>query len=184
MHRTQRLHPQARGLPGRPTSARPVRTAALRRWVARWEQAWDAPGLARALDIRFSTRLRRTWGRALPAQLRVTLAAGLLTQSRALLKHVLCHEAAHVAVHLRHGRRARPHGPEWAALVQQAGHSPVRRLPSEDAIPARASLRFEHRCPVCHSRRLARRRMPSWRCTACTEAGLPGALTISRLPSP
>jgi ribosomal protein L37AE/L43A len=43
--------------------------------------------------------------------------------------------------------------------------------------------RYLHWCPVCHSRRFARRPMARWRCAECVDAGLPGALQITRLPT-
>ncbi len=40
---------------------------------------------------------------------------------------------------------------------------------------------WEHQCPVCRLRRLARRPVPQWRCAACREAGLEGELVVTRI---
>jgi ribosomal protein L37AE/L43A len=40
---------------------------------------------------------------------------------------------------------------------------------------------FAHTCPVCQFRRIARRRVPTWRCPDCYAAGLPGDLAVERL---
>src|SRR5262245_59875875 len=39
-------------------------------------------------------------------------------------QEVICHEAAHFVGWQRYGRTVRPHGPEWATLVQRAGFEP------------------------------------------------------------
>jgi predicted SprT family Zn-dependent metalloprotease len=86
----------------------------------------------------------------------------------------------------RHGRSARPHGDEWKELMQSLGLAPRIRiqLTKEQAVlsarPTPARVLFEHRCPVCHAARIARRRMIQWRCRECVTVGLPGLLQISR----
>jgi SprT protein len=99
----------------------------------------------------------------------------------------LCHELAHVVVHKMHRGRRRPHGPEWAELVTAAGFPPRMRVPLPSDTPTGAAFRrraasrllYLHVCPVCHARRLARRRVTRWRCAACVAAGLEGRLKIS-----
>lgn len=150
--------------------------------VTTWAHLWELPGLVERLAIHFSPRLRSTWGRAYPARGLVTLAASLRAQEQTRILEVLCHEVAHIAVHLKHGRAAKPHGPEWAALVIAAGFSPSRRLPEiGHARRPRTTSWYEHRCPVCQARRVARRPVKTWRCAACTRGGLSGQLTITRL---
>src|SRR5690606_8469081 len=110
-----------------------------------------------------------------------------------LLRDVLVHELAHLAVHARHGSEVRPHGPEWQRLMTLAGRSTAATLHGDcgfhpgarpaDASAAAAPARrwtYEHRCPVCQMVRYARRPVPQWRCRACTEIGLDGALEITR----
>ena len=92
---------------------------------------------------------------------------------------------AHVAAHRLHGPTAKLHGPEWQALVRAAGFEP--RIRTRDASPAQRTARkgatgriYEHRCPVCQTVRTARRPMTTWRCAECLDAGLDGALVITR----
>jgi len=88
----------------------------------------------------------------------------------------------------RSGRppRIRPHGPEWRAFMEAAGHVPRVRIP-ESAMPAAlraertASRRWEHRCPVCQATRMARTRVTRWRCKRCVEAGRSGRLVIGKV---
>ena len=89
---------------------------------------------------------------------------------------MICHEAAHFVVWRRHGQAARPHGPEWAALVKLAGFEPKAarvRCGLRKATPVTAYV-FRHICPVCHFSRRAARRMTRWRCPECRALGLDG----------
>lgn len=175
--------------PSLPTAARAA--------MARWARAWGLPDLAERVTFEWSTRLRRSAGRSLPERGVVRLAdwldrAGRASQ-RVLLK-VLCHELAHIAVYERHGRRVRPHGAEWAALVRAAGFAPTVRLAEchiqSIALPTTAPrspasrATYRHYCPICQMERRARRPVPRWRCRACSEAGLDGRLTIERAGVP
>ena len=168
-----------------------------------WESVWEAPGLASSVRVAFSSRLRRSLGRASPATGRVVLHTKLRDAPRPRLLEVLCHEVAHIAVarraHLGQNLRPSAHGPEWAALVRVAGFTPTARAPlSPDLHVAPSSSRgtrgpvhsahkgqypVVHTCPVCHSQRHARRAVPSWRCADCVAAGLEGVLVISRAGS-
>jgi predicted SprT family Zn-dependent metalloprotease len=164
----------------------------LEETIQTWGRKWGVPDLAGLVTVEFSGRLRRSLGRYHPAIGRVRLASFLQEAPREVLEEVLCHELAHVAVRHRLGASARPHGPEWAELVRSAGFEPLTRAPAkllhEKRVPRRlrplkpGSARFEHRCPVCHTTRVAGRPVPSWRCAECLDLGLPGAMVISRLP--
>ncbi len=155
-----------------------------------WESTWHAPGLADLTRVTFSPRLARSLGRCVPATGRVTLTTRLRHGSRDRLFEALCHEVAHVAAYMLHGSAARPHGPEWAALVRAAGFDPrthARPQGGGSKAAKRPQLakpsRFNvvHTCPVCHSRRFARRVMSAWRCRTCADAGLSGELIATRI---
>jgi len=158
----------------------------LRGALAHWAEAWDLAGFEQRLDVRFSKRFCTSLGRCRPDTGEIRLAEFLLTGPPALLRETLCHEAAHAAVYVRHGRGRKPHGTEWRALMQAAGFEARARLPAHlvaDVVRPRARRRrlWQHRCPVCHASRTARRRVPQWRCAACRAMGLEGALLITEL---
>lgn len=167
-------------MPAPPPSAN--LTALMRPWARRW----GLPGLEDGVRVRFNPRLRRSAGRCSPATGEISLHPALASAPPQSLATVLCHELAHVAAYQLHGRAARPHGPEWAELVIQAGHRPSVALPSRTlGIPAPSQRKqpgpsYLHRCPVCHFSRLARRPVPAWRCAECVAAGLDGRLIVSR----
>ena len=161
--------------------------ATCRRHLRRWTRLWGLPGLEDALTITFSSRLQRALGRCVPAQGRITLHSSLASARADKMAAVLCHEAAHVGAFVLHGRRIRPHGAEWAALVQSAGFPPhvsVRHTAITRTSEAQhsSSFRVEHRCPVCQSERWARRSVPQWRCAECVAAGLEGRLVVIKHP--
>ena len=89
--------------------------------IEEWGRLWGVPDLTAGVSISFSKRMTRSLGRTRPGQGTVRLAHHLKDAPPDVLEEVLCHEVAHVAVHRRHGRSAKPHGPEWADLVQSAG---------------------------------------------------------------
>jgi predicted SprT family Zn-dependent metalloprotease len=154
--------------------------------VAPWAEAWSVAGLERRLDITFSPRFRTSLGRCAPHAGKIRLAAFLLTGPPEVLREALCHEAAHAAVYELHGAGVKPHGTEWRALMEAVGFEPRARLPANlvpEVLPRRGQPKrlWEHRCPVCHASRMARRRVPRWRCAACRAAGLEGELTITEL---
>ena len=106
-----------------------------------------------------------------------------------VLREVLSHEIAHIAVRDLHGVGRRPHGPEWMALVRAAGFEPQKRIAwsSGSRTPNASAIQrpnYLHRCPVCQLRRIARRPVRHWRCAACVTAGLSGRLDIGPLPKP
>jgi len=165
----------------------PALSAELGEWLKKWSQTWSVPDLGTRCAVRFDRRLRRSLGRCRPERLELKLAHWLTTAPEELLREVLCHEAAHVAVHLLHGAGARPHGREWRDLMRAAGFEPRARMPLE-SLPAglraqtEASMPWQHRCPVCQATRHTRRPMPHWRCRACLAAGRDGRLEIGRRP--
>lgn len=152
--------------------------------LRRWQRLWRAPGLATTASVRFSARLRATVGRCAVAKREIVLSAKLVNGSERRLLEVLCHEAAHLTAHLRHGRLAKPHGTEWAELVRKAGFEPRPRLGAHSRGDKRrdTTRRYVvmHTCPVCQMRRVAKRAVPQWRCAECVAAGLPGRLVITR----
>jgi predicted SprT family Zn-dependent metalloprotease len=101
-------------------------------------------------------------------------------------ERVLVHELAHAAAVELHGRKVRPHGKEWAALVEKAQRAgfktatPRRATPATTPTKRATSNRFAHVCPVCHFKRIAKRRVTTWRCPDCRAAGLQGDLVIAR----
>jgi len=168
------------------------RFPSVQRHVRCWIALWGLPDLDERLTIEWSPRLRRSLARAFPSRNLVKLSPALLTAPRRLVLEALCHELAHVVVHKMHRRRRRPHGLEWARLVQAAGFPPRTRVPLAGDTPTGAAcgrrttsgLLYLHACPVCHVRRLARRRVTRWRCAACVAAGLEGRLMISVVEAP
>lgn len=156
----------------------------LRAALRSWGKIWHIPDLANRVRVTYSRRLTRSLGRCRPAQGEICLSATLCKGPRALVREILCHEAAHAAAYLLGAPSARPHGPEWAALVTAAGYSPARSLRCLTSADRRPSLppcrTYEHLCPVCQHRRIARRPVPQWRCAACVATGLDGRLVIRK----
>lgn len=93
-------------------------------WLANWAAIWGVPDLPSRVRIVFSQRLRRALGRCSPRTGSIRLNPGLLDAAPEALREVVCHEAAHAAVWLLHGRSARPHGREWKDLMRRAGYEP------------------------------------------------------------
>lgn len=148
-----------------------------------WGSLWGIPDLAAQVRVCVSLRMGRSLGRWLPARREIRVNSLALSSAR-VLEEVLCHEAAHGAIHLRQGPVLRAHGPEWQRLMQTAGFAARVRipLPGTVAVPHgnHADRVYEHRCPVCQSVSYARRPMPRLRCTACRAVGLDGVLEIVR----
>ncbi len=148
--------------------------------IERFAALWSLPAIAETASVRFSTRLRRAWGRANLDRRTVTLAA-VLEDDPSLLESVLCHELAHIAAYILVGRSERSHGVTWQRLVTEAGYRPSPRLSDGAAAhPAQRTRRhYLHRCPVCGFSRRAGKPMTTWRCADCVAAGLEGDLVIT-----
>lgn len=128
--------------------------AAVAHWI---EQARGILGLTpRQLplpELRFNLRGRAA-GQALLSRRRgqadaIRINADLLaSHPRNMIDETVPHEVAHVAIHRRYnqgGRRVRPHGPEWKALMQAFGvtDETCHNLP---VTPARQLRRFRYAC--------------------------------------
>ncbi len=109
-------------------------------WLAEWARTWSLPTLAERARLETSSRLRTSLGRCYPSTGRIRIHPALLEEPEELLREVVCHEAAHVAVYLRHGKHTRPHGPEWVELMTAAGFAPRVRMN-----PAALSQNFQRR---------------------------------------
>ena len=127
-----------------------------------------------------NARLRTTLARYRPATARLELS-NTAARSRDLPR-ILVHELAHAAAVELHGRRVRPHGKEWKALVEAAERAglttPGRGTRRKPAQPTAA--RYTHTCPVCQFSKTAKRRVTTWRCPDCLANGLPGIFAIER----
>ena len=135
------------------------------------------------LTFVLNPRLKTTVARYVPGEMQLEIS---FTAARARHpERVIVHELAHAAAVELYGRRVRPHGKEWAALVEAAeragltartrgrGHIKASRRP--------VTTRYAHTCPVCQFRRIAKRRVTTWRCPDCRAAGLPGDLAIEKV---
>ena len=156
--------------------------------LRRWGRLWGCRALANRVSFTKNVRLRATVARYVLRTQTIELGPRFFRLRKERLA-VLCHEAAHAAVVLKCGPTAAPHGSVWARLVKMAGYPTcrvcyARILRRHHGAPAARHTGnqtvFEHRCPVCHFRRLARRHVPTWRCPECVEAGLDGMLQITR----
>lgn len=169
-----------------PTSPPAKLQRGIHRHLARLSIRWGCPALGSAARVEFSDRLRTAVARCNPKRGVIRLSTALLSPgNRPLLSEALTHEAAHLAVHLLHGPKAKPHGNEWRQLIQAVGLQPRLRLrlpdpADQDARPRVPRPQYEYRCPVCHSLYRSRRRDSRIRCRPCVEAGLSGLMTITR----
>jgi predicted SprT family Zn-dependent metalloprotease len=155
--------------------------------IAELANLWSMPDLTASVSLRFSSRLKRTLGRADGTTGRIVLAA-FLADDPALCDVALCHELAHLAAFRLAGASERPHGPTWQRLVREAGCPSSLRIavgaPAEERSATRKATRYRHYCPICHFSRIAGRRMTGWRCADCVAAGLDGRLEIVPVERP
>lgn len=151
--------------------------------IPHWAHQWGVNLRSFELTIEWSPRLTRSLGRAYPKRKLVRLNRILFqTGFRNLLKEVLCHEIAHVAVFLIHGPKAASHGAEWKQLVTSVGFVARRVIELPGFLYSPSTIQYEHRCSVCHSKRYAKRPQLKWRCVRCREEGLSGKLGIQSFP--
>lgn len=152
-----------------------------------WGVLWDVPGLESLVTVVPNGRLRTTLARYIVKARTIELGPGFF-RLRGHRSAVICHEAAHAAILFRFGHVEEPHGPIWASLVAAAGYPAKstwavqrRRVATgrPDVRKSRKPRVYEHRCEVCHFRRLAGRPVRVWRCPECSAAGLPGLLTVT-----
>jgi predicted SprT family Zn-dependent metalloprotease len=151
-----------------------------------WSRIWGVADLGASVQVELSHRMRSALGGFHPEQRLIRIADVLLEAPPGLLREVLCHEAAHAAIHELHADRTRSHGREWRHLMRLAGLEPRVRIPARElGLAAQRAARkrwlWEHRCPVCRARRLAGRPVRAWRCAACCAAGGDGRLVIRRV---
>ncbi|MBW2278311.1 MAG: SprT-like domain-containing protein, partial [Deltaproteobacteria bacterium] len=99
--------------------------ADLRPHVDAWCRLWGVEALAEEARVELSSRMTHSLGRAYCDRNLVRLAARLEQGPREFLEEVLCHELAHLAAARRSGRRVKPHGAEWKALMRAAGYPPA-----------------------------------------------------------
>src|SRR6516165_8533774 len=104
--------------------AAPVLSSHVAEWITEWASAWSVLDLPSMVRIAFSERLTRALGRCTPETGSIRLNRKLSKANPGILREVLCHEVAHVAVWRLHGRSARAHGPEWRELMALAGYEP------------------------------------------------------------
>jgi predicted SprT family Zn-dependent metalloprotease len=145
---------------------------------------WKHPRVAK-LRIDVNPRLTSTVARYVTGADVIELSPSAAKRGARLQREVVCHEAAHRVVWDRHASSARPHGPEWSALVRAAGFEPKATLVrcGERRQRVTRMAAFRHVCPVCQFSKRAKRRMPAWRCPECRAVGLDGTLRIERIAS-
>jgi predicted SprT family Zn-dependent metalloprotease len=149
-----------------------------------WVSLWGVPDLLEGMTVKRNRKLRTTVARWIDEKKQVELGPRFfkLTNRQS---DVLCHELGHAAATQLYGKRISPHGQEWRALIRAAGYEPSSKLHNARCTTvkfekSKSQLRYEHRCPVCHSVRHAKTRMRSWKCTECIRCGLSGQLEICR----
>jgi predicted SprT family Zn-dependent metalloprotease len=148
--------------------------------LADWATSWRTPQLPGRVTVTFSGRMTKSLGRVRPMTGQIRLNSKLQTVPRRFLLEVLCHEAAHVAVHLLHGANAKPHGPEWQELVRIAGYQPATKLGhqalTQKAPQKTAISRHRYRCRICQCDYFVRRKSSRLHCNLCYSAGSPEPL--------
>jgi predicted SprT family Zn-dependent metalloprotease len=157
-------------------------------WLGRTQLAtlarvWKHGRVSR-LEIAFNARLKSTIARWVPPGDVLEIGLAIKSLDKRTLREIIAHEAAHVVVWDLSGQAARPHGPEWAALMRMAGFEPratLVRCGHRRSKPR--GTRIRHFCAICHFSTFAKRRMPTWRCPECRAIGLEGTLTAERISS-
>ncbi|MGH8528334.1 MAG: SprT-like domain-containing protein [Nevskiales bacterium] len=84
----------------------------------------------------------------------IRLNGGLLrAHGDSFLRETLPHELAHLIVWRLHGRRVRPHGAEWQAVMRLFGAEP-ERCHSFEVQPSRRQREYVYRC-ACKTHQLS-----------------------------
>lgn len=156
------------------------------RLAPEWSTTWGVPDLRREVRLELSHRMRSSLGGFYAQGRVIRIADTLLEAPPPLLQEVLCHEAAHAAVEILHGGRARSHGREWRELMRRVGleprvHVPGAELGQASQRAARKRWVWRHRCPHCRAERIAGRPVRQWRCRPCQSAGGDGKLKVTRV---
>jgi len=132
----------------------------------------NLPAVKIGLDIRGTVA-----GCAYPAELKVRFNPVLLQGNpEGFLHEVVAHEIAHLVAFQVHGRRIRPHGPEWAAVMNLYGVEPRRCHGFDiDRIEVRRQRRHRYLC-ACNEHALSttrhnrvRRGEQQYLCRRCGE---------------
>ena len=97
-----------------------------------WSAQWGVPDLRREVRLEISHRMRSSLGGFYARDRVIRIADTLLEAPPHLLHEVLCHEAAHAAVEILHGGRARSHGREWRELMRRVGLEPRVHVPGAE----------------------------------------------------
>lgn len=151
--------------------------------VGRLGEMWGVGSLGRLATVKVSSRQKTGLGRCYPKRGLITLNRILFEEAnRELLLEVVCHEAAHLAVHHLHKRRLKPHGCEWKALMAAAGYKPRATIPADmvSNLPLRSGGKrvYLHRCEDCGNSFKAFRTDRRWRCRSCFGLGRAGKLRL------
>lgn len=164
-------------------------TKRFRSAISCWAKSWGVESLEERVNVVFSPRMVKSLGRCDLRSKTIRLNPRLKGRCGRILLEVLCHEAAHIAVHEKYGPSSSPHGEEWRRCVRQAGFAPrvtanLKGLNPPPPARKTPSALYEHRCPVCQMTRTSSRPVSRWRCAACVEAGLDGHLIVERIIKP
>lgn len=127
---------------------------ALRGDAISWCRCWQDERLAQECLVRWSGRMVRSLGRAYSKRGLIRMNCALAESGcEALLREVLCHELAHVAVHRRLGDRVQPHGAPWRHCMRQVGFEPRVTIPIECLPPSLRDFIDARQRPVRRKRR-------------------------------
>lgn len=149
-----------------------------------WGKIWGVPGLSGKSTITVEGRLKTSLGRCCPGKGLIKMNPVLLKPgNEALLEEILCHEAAHLAVRLIFGGKAKPHGPEWKNLLRKAGYAPRVKIEATavkgfDRGPVRRGYLYVHACRDCRAVYKSLRTDRRWRCLKCVTTGKSGRLVV------
>jgi len=145
------------------------------RWIERAREIVGAsarllPVPAVAFDLRGRAAGQAVFARR-SRDCRIRINAALLdSHPQQMLADTVPHEVAHVVIYRLYGRRVRPHGKEWQALMRAFGvdPAPCHALPAE---PVRQLKRFCYEC-ACDE--------PAWLTSIRHKRALQGTAYICR----